>query len=1650
VIYNNPAEKANPNFVASGDIFGTRVFVENKGQFDQKAVTGDKILYAFDHGQEKVYFTTKGLIYEMIKSFPLTEKQTEEMEEGKNVQFRPEEAHMVYMNWVGNVTGKATIESSQKQSHYITYGEVSLNSNTFKKITYKNVYPGIDIEYSIPEEKTHGLKYSVILHPGADPSHMQIFYSGEVDKIKKKKSGEILINTGLYDLVEHLPEAFYDNGEKISSDFTLKHDTIGFIFPNGFDSARTVVIDPWIATVTTLTANNLAYDVDFDFGGNMFIFGSFGYAKVAMYNAAGILQWTFSGMVTSQNWTSQIGSLSGSVGSFAVDKFSGKAYVGQGANFPRVVRLDVLGNYDNYITPTNNLFQELWEMGFGCFSGDILIVGGGHTSNQSAATINTFTPALILSSFNPTNTAFVHDISAFCQDDLGNTFAYYACSNTALNHKITRVNLTFNGPVWTMPSGFNAYQEINNKSNYGGGSIPSAGYNGLYANNFYLYYYDGANLAAFDKTTGTVIATIATGNPVKSVGGIMADDCNKIYVGGNGIIQCYSFNGTSFSTLTPISLSVTTTLQRVYDIRLNRSTGMLYVSGSAFCGVYQAVYSNTCGVGLGLCIFSQPGIAASTTSITCATLGSATVTPNNGIGPYSYTWVPSNQTGSVGVGLSPGQYTIVVYDAGYNMTYTTTTTFLPAVPLTASMSASSILSCYGATNGSMAITNISGGSAVQNYSWTNGVNTWTTLAVTGVGAGSYTLKIVDALTGCIFSPTFSIVSPSQLNSLIMVSSPTACVNDPITLSGITGGGVPGYTYSWTAGPTTNTSAVTQTLAGPYTYSLESRDQNNCPIYSQATVTFIARPNLGVSSASICPFETGTITAAGATTYTWYGGAGPVSYGSSFSDNPVSSSIYTVVGSALGCTSSASAFITVKPVPLPNIVSNSPVCNGQMLTVGVTGGTAALWTGPLGYTASLISWGLMNAYPAQSGMYNTTITALNSCTAAVSLSLTVHPSPTVSATGATVCSNQPVNLYANAGSAISFAWSGVGGYTTLIQNPVISNPVSGMSGNYTVVATSSAGCSNFALAHVTVTTLPQTFPNNDGPKCDGTQLSLNGSNTFGGISYSWNGPNNFSSTLMNPVIAAVSLGSAGIYTVFVTAGPCVRSNTTQVTIWSLPSPAASYNGPVCEKSTLNLTVTTPASNSIITYAWQGPGFSSPQQNPIRYNSKQNYSGLYNVWVTDINGCINQASVNVNILINPVVTAKGDSVCIYDPAQLIAGGAATYSWSGITGLVGTQPVYQVASAANVLPLTFTVLGTALNTCTGNTTAQLVTFPLPNVTAKVGPTAIGCEGTNFSFEALGANVYNWNGPGSFKAYGETFTLSTASLGHSGVYKVIGADLHGCKSSNTVSILVHHLPSAGLSGGPFEACVPFCGFYDFIQYSNESPITAATWMVNRSYMSGKSFFYCFSSEGQYIFEGSFTDKNGCSNTATVLVTGFQKPVADFNVTPERPVENGDPVQFIDNSFGDNINKWSWFLDDPSKERPIKLSTQNAFYDFDNAGIYALALVVKNERGCSDTVTKSIRIEEDFLVFVPNAFTPNSDSRNERFSPVLRGQKFLRMQIFNRWGEMIFETRSLENGWDGTFRGEACKQDAYVWKLSISSKSGISRELTGEVNLLR
>jgi hypothetical protein len=338
------------NFQSLTDIFGTRTFVENKGQFDRRLKTDEKILYVLDNGTEKIYFTPSGLIYELNETQPRPKKETEENK--IKTMFK---THFVKMQWLHADRKNIEVVALEKQNHYITYGEKELNSNTFKKIIYKNVYPHIDIEYTIPEEKSSGIKYSVIVYPGGDANQVKIHYTGDVKKTNLTRNGDLVIKTSANSLItEHEPYSFIQQKKEIKSSFNLIGDTIGFSIHENYDKNKTLIIDPWVTSSTNLSANNTAYDVDYDFSGFTYIYGGDTQYKVAKYASNGTLVWTFSGMILTNNWYS---APTPYVGNFCTDKYTGKIFIGQGVNTSgtQIVRLNSAGNYDNFISaPTTN------------------------------------------------------------------------------------------------------------------------------------------------------------------------------------------------------------------------------------------------------------------------------------------------------------------------------------------------------------------------------------------------------------------------------------------------------------------------------------------------------------------------------------------------------------------------------------------------------------------------------------------------------------------------------------------------------------------------------------------------------------------------------------------------------------------------------------------------------------------------------------------------------------------------------------------------------------------------------------------------------------------------------------------------------------------------------------------------------------------------------------------------------------------------------------------------------------------------------------------------------------------------------------------------------------------------------------------------
>jgi gliding motility-associated-like protein len=187
-------------------------------------------------------------------------------------------------------------------------------------------------------------------------------------------------------------------------------------------------------------------------------------------------------------------------------------------------------------------------------------------------------------------------------------------------------------------------------------------------------------------------------------------------------------------------------------------------------------------------------------------------------------------------------------------------------------------------------------------------------------------------------------------------------------------------------------------------------------------------------------------------------------------------------------------------------------------------------------------------------------------------------------------------------------------------------------------------------------------------------------------------------------------------------------------------------------------------------------------------------------------------------------------------------------------------------------------------------------------------------------------------------------------------------------------------------------------------------------------------------------TDSLTCNqtDTAMVAITVGVTPVADFSTGTAEPIP-GSPVAFFDESL--DATAWSWDFGDGSTS-----ALQDPEHAFQIAGAYTVCLTAISDDGCSDVACRAIDIAQQ--VFLPNAFTPNGDGVNDHFAPISQfALNAYRFQIFNRWGELIFDATAPGTGWDGTWKGVDQEGGVYIYVLRAAEIEGVA---TGTVTLVR
>jgi len=467
----------------------------------------------------------------------------------------------------------------------------------------------------------------------------------------------------------------------------------------------------------------------------------------------------------------------------------------------------------------------------------------------------------------------------------------------------------------------------------------------------------------------------------------------------------------------------------------------------------------------------------------------------------------------------------------------------------ASFTASSVGVCVG---GCINFTNTSTGGPFTSTNWTftgaatasSSANNPTNICYNGPGAYAVSLTVTNA-NG---SDTETVAGYITVAAAPVQPTPTAnsplCAGNSINLSTAA---VAGATYAWT-GPGGFTSALqnpsipSSTVSMSGTYNLVVSIGTCTAPAGSVNVVVNASPAspTGGSNSPICEGSTLNFTASnvGGATYNW---TGPNGFSSSV-QNPtipsataIASGAYSVTTTSAGC-SSQPVVINVIVSALPanaSASSNSPVCEGTSLNLTATDvpGATYNWTGPNGFSADTQNPSVPNANVSITGTYSVTI-QIGSCISNPSTTI-VSISPIPSAPGAAnngpICAGTSINLTATGVSGASFNWIGPDGFTSISQNPVISNASANASGIYSVTQSISGCSSTAATTTVTINSAPNApTVTSNSPVCAGSTIVISAP-TIQNVVYSWTGPNGYTSELQNPSIPNASAANTGVYT-----------------------------------------------------------------------------------------------------------------------------------------------------------------------------------------------------------------------------------------------------------------------------------------------------------------------------------------------------------------------------------------------------------------------------------------------------------------------------------------------------------------------------------------
>ncbi|RFC53657.1 HYR-like domain-containing protein [Brumimicrobium aurantiacum] len=547
--------------------------------------------------------------------------------------------------------------------------------------------------------------------------------------------------------------------------------------------------------------------------------------------------------------------------------------------------------------------------------------------------------------------------------------------------------------------------------------------------------------------------------------------------------------------------------------------------------------------------------------------------------------------------------------------------------------------------------------------------------------------------------------------------------------------------------------------------------------------------------------------------------------------------------------------------------------------------------------------------------------------------------------------------------------------------------------------------------------------------------------------------------VNPIVAFVSETSDGntcngevitrVYSVTDDCGNSINVSHT-ITVDSYTPPAgftlSSTDPTTCSgtEGTITLAGLTPSTNYQLSYDGGAPF-------PITSDAAGEYTiiGLtagsyidFTVYDEDCITCFSTviATINLSDPNAPVIDAGPDQEhCEGTVVTLnaINPEGANISWdNGVTDGVGFVPPVGVSN--------YTVTAELAN-CYSSDVVSVLIHPLPPVDAGLDVDA--CIGEQVTLNGSGAVSYTWDkGVVDGVPFSQGIGIET--------YTVTGTSSFGCVNTDQVDVTIHDLPVISFEADTLTGCYPLeVDFTNLLQ----TPSDQCVFTINGNDLIGCDVTYSFDIVGCHDVTLQVESQYGCVNQATLTdyICIGEYPDADFTFSPDNLSSFDKTVEFTNTSTGSVTYDWD-FGDGVGRSN---LTNPEYTYGIEAEEVeaYSVELIAYSDYGCPDTISKAMPFIADLIYYIPNTFTPDGNTNNEVFKPVFYSgfdpQDF-NMKIFNRWGEVIFESNDASIGWDGTYgasSNETVQQGTYIWEIEFKREKEKERvELSGHVNLIK